>query len=60
MKYENINITNHTINFEPSDEDLKQIEKEVELLFDEEKNEISAYVKISIEDQNGNIIRHLN
>ncbi len=27
---------------------------------DEEKNETSAYVKISIEDQNGNIIRHLN
>ena len=27
---------------------------------DEEKNETPAYVKISIEDQNGNIIRHLN
>ena len=39
MKYENINIINHAINFEPSDDDLKQIEKEVELLFDEEKNE---------------------
>ena len=39
MKYENTNITNHTINFEPSDDDLKQIEKEVEILFDEGKNE---------------------
>ena len=39
MKYGNINITNHTMNFEPSDDDLKQIEKEVEILFDEGKNE---------------------
>ena len=39
MKYKNINITNPTINFEPSDDDLKQIEKEVEILFDEEQNE---------------------
>jgi len=39
MKYKNITITNNTINFEPSDDDLKQIEKEVEILFDEEKNE---------------------
>ena len=39
MKYKNIHITNHTINFEPTDDDLKQIEKEVEILFDEEKNE---------------------
>ena len=26
---------------------------------DEEKNEIPAYIKISIEDENGNVIRHL-
>ena len=26
---------------------------------DEEKNETPAYIKISIEDQDGNIIRHL-
>ena len=39
MKYKNINITNHTTNFEPTDDDLKQIEKEVEILFNEEQNE---------------------
>ena len=39
MKCQNINITNHTMNFEPSDDDLKQIEKEVDMLFNEEKNE---------------------
>tara|TARA_Y100001970_G_scaffold186614_1_gene226949 strand:- start:238 stop:360 length:123 start_codon:yes stop_codon:yes gene_type:complete len=36
---EQINIhTNQFNNFEPSDDDLKKIEKEVELLFNEEKN----------------------
>jgi|TARA_B100000427_G_scaffold274148_1_gene242177 hypothetical protein len=33
-------IQNNQFNsFEPSDDDLKQIEKEVEKLFDQEKNE---------------------
>ena len=37
---EQINIlTNQFNNFEPSDDDLKKIEKEVEILFNEEKNE---------------------
>lgn len=32
-------LKNKVLNFEPSDDDLKQIEKEVEILFIERKNE---------------------
>lgn len=42
MKYENVNIyklKSNVLNFEPTDDDLKQIEKEVEILFIEGKNE---------------------
>tara|TARA_B100001094_G_C17530484_1_gene484390 strand:- start:404 stop:535 length:132 start_codon:yes stop_codon:yes gene_type:complete len=42
MKYENINtykLKSNVLNFEPTDDDLKQIEKEVEILFIEGKNE---------------------
>ena len=42
MKYEIINsyeLKNNVSNFEPSDDDLKQIEKEIEKLFDRDRNE---------------------
>jgi hypothetical protein len=36
MKQPSLNINNNILNFEPSDDDLKQIEKEVEKLLNEE------------------------
>jgi hypothetical protein len=42
MKYENVNsyeLKNNNSNFEPTDDDLKQIEREVEMLFNEASNE---------------------
>jgi len=36
MKQPNLNINNNILNFEPSDDDLKQIEREVEKLLNEE------------------------
>lgn len=42
MKYENVNtykLKSNVLNFEPTDDDLEQIEKEVKILFDEVNNE---------------------
>jgi|TARA_B110000196_G_scaffold98408_1_gene85557 hypothetical protein len=36
MKQPSLNINNNILNFEPSDDDLKQIEREVEKLLNEE------------------------
>jgi len=36
MKQPSLNINNNVLNFEPSDDDLKQIEREVEKLLNEE------------------------
>ena len=36
MKQPNLNINNNILNIEPSDDDLKQIEREVEKLLNEE------------------------
>jgi len=39
MQYESYKVKYNSSNFEPSDDDLEQIEKEMEILFDEVKNE---------------------
>ena len=41
MKHPNVNVNNqnyNTINFEPSDEDLKKIEQEVDKLLHKDRN----------------------